>query len=267
MRQFIFQGLGNTVALILTFLVMPGLAFENAMPLVNFLGLEAYVTDVNSSRFLHFTLLLILVLLLGFFYTVIDRYIKPLLRALTGRFVVWSLGISVVVVNIIVFWMFIAFSPVNWYLTNPVWVRIVIGGVLLSLFGTAIEVIFGINQPRVLKVDPDKRYWRFIESLPLVRDSTMVESIRINQIWDKLFGFATDVLVGKGVISGIREAVYRLMYGEPNPMADAFRSGKIAYPHGEPGPHMGQVRTNGRKPGGQPARRVGRATDSAAEQR
>lgn len=219
MRQFVLQTLGNTVSLMLAFGLVPGLAFINAQPLADLLRLQG-IAERYPRGVIQAILFTLVVLLLGLIFTAIDRYIKPLLLALTGRFIVWSMGASILIVNVLIFWLFIAVAPVTWQVTNPQWVRIVIGGVFLSAVKLVVETVTGINQPRVLKGNPDETYWRFIERIPLVRGSGLVESIRVSQIYNKLLQFATEVAVGKGIIGNIRARVYQFMYREPNPMAD-----------------------------------------------
>ena len=218
MRQFFYQTLGNTVSLVLAFGLVPGLALINAQPLVDFLRLQG-LAERYPSGVIHVILFVVVVLLLGLIFTAIDRYVKPLLLALTGRFIVWSMGLSILIVNVLIFWLFIALSPVTWEITSPEWVRIVIGGVLLSAVKLVVDTVTGVNQPRVLKGNPDEAYWRFVERIPIVRGSGLVESIRVSQIYNRLLQFGTEVGVGKGIIGNVRARVYKLMYGEPNPMA------------------------------------------------
>lgn len=220
MRQFFFQILANTFSLLLTFQILPGLYMVSLKPYFFDLTRIENALETTDSWLLWFALWLAILLVLGLVYTLIDRYVKPILQAISGRFVVWSLGISILIINIIVFWMFIYLTPIEWHVASPRWLTITFGGLVLTVLATTIEVVTGINQPRVLKVDPDKAYWRFIERLPIIRNSSLVESIRVSQIYNKLFGFGTDIAVGHGVIANIRATVYRLMYGEPNPMAE-----------------------------------------------
>ncbi len=218
MRQFIFQTVANTAALALTIILLPGIALVSAAPLIGFLHWEEYVQ--STSGLVHAILAVVVVLMLGALYTVIVRYIRPLLLGVTGGFIVWSFGASIILVNILTFWMFVALAPVEWRVTNPFWLRIVIGGVLLSIFETAIVTLTGVNQPRVMKGDPDQGYWKFIERLPVIRGSGLVESIRVSQIYNKLFMFGTDVAMSGRPPGRWRAKVYALMYQEPNPMVN-----------------------------------------------
>ncbi|MGL4651785.1 MAG: AarF/UbiB family protein [Caldilineaceae bacterium] len=215
MRRFIFQSIGNAVALFLTFQFIPGLYMESPEPLLTWLRLEWMYT--SDSWLLWLLASLIGVLILGAIYTAIDRYIKPLMQALSGNFLVWSLGLSVLVVNVITFYLFIWLTPVDWFVSSPYFLTVTFGGVILTIINLVIEAVTGINQPKVEKVDPDKAYWSRVEKLPLIRDSQLIEGVRVSQIYNKLFVFATDIAVGKGVISNIRARVYQWMYGEPHP--------------------------------------------------
>ncbi len=215
MRQFLLQTVTCTIALVLTIALVPGLALVNATPLLEFLRLRAYVQE--SSWLAHALISLILLVLLGAFLALIARYIRPLIMAVTGRFILWSFGLSIIIVNILMFWLFVAVTPVTWDITDPAWLRIILGGILLSVFETLINVLTGVNQPRIMKGDPDEAYWRFVERLPIIRGSSLVESIRVSQIYNKLFVFATDALMAHRPLGAMRPGVYRLMYGEPDP--------------------------------------------------
>lgn len=215
MRRFLFQVLGNAVALILTFQIVPGLYIESPEPLLGWLRLDwMYASD---SWLIWFVAALVGVLVLAAVYTLIDRYVKPLMQAVSGNLLVWSLGLSILVVNLLTFALFIWLTPVQWYIGSPRWLTVTFGGVLLTLLGVAIEVLTGINQPRVEKIDPDKAYWSRVEKLPIIRDSQLMASVRVSQIYSKLYVFATDLAVGKGVIGSIRARVYQWIYGEPYP--------------------------------------------------
>lgn len=217
MRQFLFQTVTNTVALLLTMALMPGITLISAAPLVNFLRLSPLAS--GSSWLVQLLLALVLFLVLGTFYTLIDRFVKPILLALSGRFIVWSLGLSILLVNIVAFWLFITLSPVEWEIASPSWLRILIGGVLLTIIETSLDILTGVNQPRVTKRDPDEAYWKFVERLPVIRGSGLIEGIRVSQIYNKLFLFATELGVGRGIIANVRATVYQFMYGEPYPLA------------------------------------------------
>ncbi|MFN8471050.1 MAG: AarF/UbiB family protein [Anaerolineae bacterium] len=215
MRQFICQTVANTVALIITIALLPGINLVDASPLIRFLHWQNYAEE--STGLVRLIFIVVVLILLGMLYTIIVRYVRPLLLGVTGSFIVWSFGISIVVVNIITFWLFVTLAPVTWQITNPVWLRIVFGGILLSVFETAITVLTGVGQPRVMKGDPDQGYWKFIERLPVIRGSGLVESIRVSQIYNKLFVFGTDVVM-TGRPPGVwRARVYEFMYREPNP--------------------------------------------------
>ncbi|MFN8482365.1 MAG: AarF/UbiB family protein [Anaerolineae bacterium] len=215
MRQFAFQTVANTLALIITIALLPGINLVDALPLIRFLGWESYAQE--STGLVRLIFIVVVLLMLGILYTLIVRYIRPLLLGITGSFIVWSFGVSIIIVNIITFWLFVTLAPVTWQITNPAWVRIIVGGIFLSIFETAISVLTGVNQPRIMKGDPDEGYWQFVERLPVIRGSGLVESIRVSQIYNKLFIFGTDVAMTGRPPGRWRAAVYELMYQEPDP--------------------------------------------------
>lgn len=220
MRQFLLQVLTNTAALMLTILIMPGIQLVNALPLLRFFGVEVPLRE-TAPTWLLLVLSAVLFLFLGFIYTLIDRYVKPLLVALTGRFIVWSMGISIIIVNIVAFWLFLRLTPVEWYVASPQWLTLTFGGVLLAVVETALDFVTGVNQMNAARGDPDKAYWQFVERLPILRSSGLNESVRVKQIYDRLFAFGADLLAARWGVAGLREGVYEFMYGEPNPAAGA----------------------------------------------
>jgi ubiquinone biosynthesis protein len=215
MRRFLLQTIANSVILLLTFLLMPGLFLQSPEPLISLLRLE---TLYNSTSWLPWLLAtLVGLLILGAIYALIDRFVKPMMQALSGRYIVWTLGISILVVNILTFWLFIVVTPVQWFVSSPRWLTISFAGLIVTILGVVMDALTGVNQPKVEKDDPDKAYWRRVEKLPIIRDSQLIESVRVSQIYNKLFIFATDVTVGKGIIGNFRAGIYRWMYGEPYP--------------------------------------------------
>ncbi len=218
MRQFLLQIFTNTAALMLTILLLPGIALISAQPLLNLFGIPAPLRG-SGGIWLDLALAVVLFLILGFVYTLIDRYVKPLLVALTGRFIVWSMGISILVVNVVTFWLFLRLTPVDWFVDSPQWLTIVVGGIVLAILETALDFLTGVNQVNAAKGDPDKGYWRFVERLPILRSSGLNESVRVKQIYDRLFAFGQDLLAARWGVAELREKVYQFMYGEPNPAA------------------------------------------------
>lgn len=216
MRRFLFQTVANFFSLVITFLLIPGLAFVNAQPIIDFvtrLGLPA----PTPGPVLHALLAAIVALLLAAFFTVIDRYVKPFFVAITGRLIVLTMGVSIVVVNLLVFWLFITLSPVNWSIQPPEWLRILLGGLVLTAVKGLVDIATGVNQNRVYNEDPDRAFWQRVERSSFFRDSGIIENLRISQIYNKLFTFAADLSTNKSVFRGVRRTTYRLMYGEPPP--------------------------------------------------
>ncbi len=218
MRQFAVQVLVNTAALILTILLMPGITLVSAQPLLNFFGITGSLR-ATLPWWLDIVLAAVLSLFLGIIYTLIDRYIKPLLLALTGRFIVWSMGLSILIINVVAFALFLWLTPVEWGIASPTALRILVGGILLAILGTILNFLTGVNQINLAKGDPDKGYWQFVERLPILRSSSLNEGVRVKQIYDRLFGFGQDILAARWGVARFRERIYEFMYGEPNPAA------------------------------------------------
>lgn len=218
MRQFVFQTIANLVSLVIVFLVMPGLAFVDAQPLVTFFNRFGLLE--REQRFItHFILAAVFFFFLSALFTVIDRYVKPFIAALTGRLIVTSMGLSVLVINVLIFWLFLFISPVNWQITSPQWLRIILGGLILTAVKMVIDVVSGVNQRRALQEDPDKAFWERVERTSFIRNSGIVESLRVAQIYNKLFAYATDLAVERSAFRGFRARTYRWMFGE-EPLAE-----------------------------------------------
>jgi ubiquinone biosynthesis protein len=216
MRQFIVKWFSDTVALMLTILLLPMVDLAYTFPLAPLYRAVGWTTYESQPAWFH---RLFLFAILGFIYALIDKFIKPVLIVITGRLILATMGIWLVIVNVLVFFLLFWVAPLQWHIATPPWLWITLGGVLFTVISILMDVILGSEQPRPISEQENLRYWRIVERFAFGRRNALVESIRIKQVYDILISFGLRILVGRTFLVGVRDRVYRIMYGKPDPLA------------------------------------------------
>jgi uncharacterized membrane protein YvlD (DUF360 family) len=185
MRRFIIELVINGLVLAFVIPFLPG------------------ITTIEPSLWLY--------LGLGFALSLFGRLLKPVLFVLTGRLVIWNTGVWITILNIIVFvsagWLF------RDQLISASTVWLVVGAILVSAVTTAVDAVLGFDRPNL---DPNKNLpvWRFIERIPGVSRNRLIESFRLQQVYDTFWQFGLEIGLGYSPVRGIRETVSRWITGQ-----------------------------------------------------
>jgi ubiquinone biosynthesis protein len=215
-RQFIVKWISDTISLMLVILLVPMVDMAYTFPLAPLYRLVGWTTYESQPVWFH---RLFLFAILGLVYALIDKYVKPVLIVITGRLILVSMGIWLVVLNILLFWLLLWLAPLEFHIWQPTWLWITFAGVLFTAVESFLDIILGSDQPRPISEQENLRYWRVIERFAFGRRNALIESIRIKQVYDILFSFGMRILVGRTFLATVRDGVYRLMYGQPDPLA------------------------------------------------
>jgi uncharacterized membrane protein YvlD (DUF360 family) len=136
MRRFIIELLITTLVLTVVIPLLPG------------------IQAINPTLWLY--------LAMGLALSLFSRLLKPVLFVLTGRLVIWNIGLWITILNIIIFilagWLF----RDRFEIAGSLW--LIVGAVLVSAITTAVDALLGFDRPNL---DPNKNLpvWRFIERL------------------------------------------------------------------------------------------------------
>ncbi len=179
------------VAVMLVFLVLPGIQL------------------VVPSLLAFF----ILGLLLGLLYT----FVRPVLVAITGRLLIATMGLFLIILNFIIFVLLIWLFPGEVIVSEPKWLWVLLASVLIALFGTLFESLLGLNRPELDDVGRGQMLWRVLDTLPTPRRSALIENLRIQQVYETVMSYGLDIAISRTPLKSIREWVAKniLRQGEP----------------------------------------------------
>lgn len=119
-RLVLVHTLANAIALGVTVLLLPGVRFLAARPI---LGLLAS----------------------GFIFGVLNAFVRPVLQFLTFRFLFVTYGLVLVLINVVLLWILDWITP-GWFEVNGL-VSLILAGIIVGLVGIVAEVLLGLRPP------------------------------------------------------------------------------------------------------------------------
>jgi ubiquinone biosynthesis protein len=152
-------------------------------------------------------------LVTGLLFALVNGTIRPVLFAVFGRLILRSLGLAVVLVNAVLFWIVFQLSDLRgepWVLPDPRLLWLFIDSIVFTGVLTVLSTFLGLDRPR-LDAPGNDRVWRLLERLPARRRNAIVESIRLQEVYDTVSSFGLEIATGGSVLAPVRRMGDRLM--------------------------------------------------------
>ena len=146
MAYFIVRLVINALAVALTVAILPGIQLA---------------PDVDN---LVITILVYLVL--GGLFGLINAFIRPLVLLVTGSLVIWRMGLFTFLINGLLFYLLSYLSPNLMVINHPGLLWMIIAGAIMAITVTILEAIFGLDSPVIDDAGKSKFYWRWLGLLP-----------------------------------------------------------------------------------------------------
>ena len=143
----------------------------------------------------------------------INAFIKPVLQILTGRLTIATLGLFGFIIDAAVLGVLVLLSPQRWSLDNGL-ITLLIAGSLIALLSSIFEAILGVDKPIIDTREDSPTYWRIISRLPMKRRNWLIENFRLQQTYNTIYRYLSDITVSRTPLIAIRHAVQRWIYGE-----------------------------------------------------
>ena len=121
-KVVVVRVIANAIAVAITVLIVPGLDENTGHPVLGYLAL-------------------------GALFGVINAFLKPAAQFVALPFLLGSVGLVVIVVDILVFLLLDQLTPLL-DATRPIW--IVVGGVMLGVVSFLLDNVLGLTPPIVL---------------------------------------------------------------------------------------------------------------------
>ena len=192
MAYFIVRVVINALAVALTVAILPGIQLA---------------PDVDN---LVITILVYLVL--GGIFGLINAFIRPLVLLVTGSLVIWTMGLFTFLINGLLFYLLSYLSPNLMVITYPGLLWMIVAGAIMAITVTILEAIFGLDSPVIDDAGKSKFYWRWLGLLPKGRRNRIVDNLRLKQVYDTIRRYSIDILIGATPLAGFRHTMQRIIY-------------------------------------------------------
>ncbi|NTU80666.1 MAG: hypothetical protein HGA45_15035 [Chloroflexales bacterium] len=194
MLRFLVRVLVNTLAIALTIAVLPGATINDEVA-------GSLLGQVPGYELLIYPLA-------GLILALVQLLFQPVVLLLTARLMLWSMGLSSVLLNALFFALFV--HPWWDFARYPFVVGGLIGGTLAGLLITLLNALSGLDSPLL---DParqtSKAYWRWLGQLPHGR---LAEQVRIAQAYETMRRYLIQIAVSLTPLAGLRQGMQRLLY-------------------------------------------------------
>jgi ubiquinone biosynthesis protein len=149
-----------------------------------------------------------------------QRFVRPVVVAFTGRLLISTMGLFVVIVNAIVLWAASLVAPDLMTIADPNILWLLVIAALYTLLSTVFDAVLGLNRPHMAVTASSDALWRFLEALPTPRRNLIIENLRLQQIYDMVYATALDSTLAKTPLGPFRQWFALKVLGEPDITTD-----------------------------------------------
>ena len=181
---------------------------------------QAQIVTVTYERFLA-------VVATGFLVAVFESYVKPVIIALTGRLLLWSAGIFIIVVNGLVLWLVGRFTPLQLDVADPVVLWLLVFATLYTVLSTALDAALGLSRPNVEAAERGQSIWRLLDALPTPRRNTILENLRLQQVYETAYRYGLDAALEGTPLARVRTWVRVKLLRQSDELAGLSTPAKV----------------------------------------
>jgi ubiquinone biosynthesis protein len=152
-------------------------------------------------------------LLVGLLFAAVNTVARPVLFAIFGRVILRTMGLAILLINLILFWLVGELSALlrePWSTPDPRLLWIVVDALVFTIVVTVIDAFLGLDRPR-LDAPGDSRVWRLLDRFPALRRNALIESFRFNEVYEVLSSYGLEIVFGGSVLAPIRRLGDRMM--------------------------------------------------------
>ena len=217
MRRFLFEALVDALVLLaLAFL----LSFIHVPQPFPFGDVRVPIVARTDAGFLAF---FVFAMILG----LVNRGVRPVIVAFTGRLVLATAGLFMVVITWLVFQVTSFFAPSLVVIADPRWLWTLGIAGLYGLVSIVLDALLGLSRPSLDVEGRGKFIWRFLDGLPTPRRNAIIENLRFQQVYDTLYRYGLDIFLGGTAVGRIRGWIQRVVFREEDPLAGVSTPARI----------------------------------------
>jgi ubiquinone biosynthesis protein len=217
MRRFFVEVVIDAVLLIVIVLFLGIISVGQPFPFGTTSVPIVQLRDAGPVGYLSWAAILVLV----------NRFARPVLVALTGRLLFSTMGFFVVIINAIAIWLTSVIAPIKiGIVADPTFLWIIVAAALYTALSTVADALLGLNRPD-LTPETSSRVWSLLESLPTPRRNTILENLRLQQVYNAIYTTSLDIALEDTPVGRIRRWFDRVVIGNKDALDDTSGPARI----------------------------------------
>ncbi len=158
----------------------------------------------------------------------VNRFARPVMVAFTGRLLFSTLGLFVVIINAVAIWLTSVIAPIKIAeVAHPTILWIIVAAALYTALSTVMDAVLGLNRP-TFGTDSSRGIWSFLESLPTPRRNSIIENLRLQQVYNAIYTTGLDIALADTPIGSVRRWFDRVVIGNKDDLAETTGPQRIA---------------------------------------
>ena len=153
----------------------------------------------------------------GVVIALVERLIRPLIVALTGRLVLSTMGLFLIIVNAITLWIATIFVPGLAIGASPKLLWFLVVSTLFTIISSLADAVLGLNVPIIDDQGRGRSIWKMLDALPTPRRNRIIENIRLQQVYDTIYRYGLDIALERTPVGAFRARFQRRILGRDVP--------------------------------------------------
>jgi len=158
-------------------------------------------------------------ILAGAAIALVERTVRPLIVAVTGRLVLATMGAFLVVVNAITLWVASLLVPQLAVAASPKLLWFLFIALVFTALSSIADVLFGMGIPDIDQSGRGRAIWRLLDAVPTPRRNRIIENVRLQQVYDTIYQYGLDIAIERTPVAAFRSAFQRRVLRRPVPDA------------------------------------------------
>jgi ubiquinone biosynthesis protein len=219
MRRFIAQVVVYTLTILLVLFLFSLVKVDYTDPFtgVQFTG-PALALGANP---------LLTLLFMAVFVALVGAFVRPIILVLTGRLLLRSMGLILIVVNVFLVAVAGWLAPGEFVVAQPTWFWGTLIALVFTLLASGITIVVGIDRPQIDMSDRQRAIWRLLDRLPTPRRSKLVENLRLMQVYNTVASFGLEIGLESTPVAVIRDRFQKLIGGMNRELAELSTPAKV----------------------------------------
>jgi ubiquinone biosynthesis protein len=147
-----------------------------------------------------------------------ERLLRPALEALTGRWLVPTLGVSSVLISALTLWLATSIvQPIGPTLASPGIVWLLLGAFAFSLGTGLARIALGLDRVAIDRAGRGHAIWRVLDRVSTPRRNPFIENLRLRQVYDTIAATLIDIALQGTRLGAFRAWFRSKVLGLPGP--------------------------------------------------